>query len=56
MKKINQIKKTIERNKIEKMIKTKQYIIINSGNDLIGLMHRKTNKIYKPKFKLYVEV
>lgn len=53
---MKRIKRIIEKNKVEKMIKTKQYIIINSGNDLIGLMHRKTNKIYKPKFKLYVEV
>lgn len=53
---MKRIKRVIEKNKVEKMIKTKQYIIINSGNDLIGLMHRKTNKIYKPKFKLYVEV
>ena len=53
---MKRIKRVIEKNKVEKMIKTGQYIIINSGNDLIGLMHRKTNKIYKPKFKLYVEV
>lgn len=56
MKYINQIKKLNEKNKINKMIKTKKYIVINSGNDLVGLMNRKTNKIYKPKFKLYVEV
>ena len=56
MKKINQIKKLIEKQKIEKMIKTGQYIIINSGYELIGLMNKKTNKIYKPKCELFVEV
>ena len=39
----------------EKMIKSGNYIIIRSGNDLKGLMHRKTNKIYKPKVNLYVK-
>lgn len=53
---INKIKKIRELKKIKKMIETKNYIVINSGNDLVGLMNRKTNKIYKPKFKLYVEV
>lgn len=39
----------------EKMIKSGNYIIIRSGFDLIGLMHKKTNKIYKPKINLYVK-
>lgn len=38
----------------EKMIKSGDYIIINSGYDLIGLMDKKTNKIYKTKVKLYI--
>lgn len=39
----------------EKMIKTGDYIIIRSGNDLKGLMNKKTNKIYKPKISLYIK-
>jgi len=49
------MKSFIEKKKVEKMIKSKQYILIKSGFDLIGLMHRKTNKIYKPKINLYVK-
>jgi hypothetical protein len=52
---MERIKKTIEKNKIQKMIKSKKYIVINSGYELIGLMNRKTNKIYKPKCELFVE-
>lgn len=48
------MKTFIEKKKVEKMIKSKQYILIKSGFDLIGLMNRKTNKVYKPKVKLYV--
>ena len=44
----------IEKKKIEKMIKSKEYILITSGNDLTGLMNKRTNKIYKPKVKLYI--
>ena len=51
---MEKIKKLIEKNKIQKKIRSKQYILISSGNDLIGLMNRKTNKIYKPKVNLYV--
>lgn len=53
---MEKIKKLIEKKKVQKMFRTKQYILINSGNELIGLMNRKTNKIYKPKVDLYVEV
>ena len=53
---MNKIKKMIEKNKIQKMIKSGKYIIINSGYELIGLMNKKTNKIYKPKCELFVEV
>lgn len=49
------MKTFIEKKKVEKMIKSKEYIIIRSGNDLKGLMNRKTNKIYRPKVKLYVD-
>lgn len=53
---MKRIKKTIEKNKIQKMIKSGKYIVINSGYELIGLMNKKTNKIYKPKYELFVEV
>jgi len=53
---MKKIRKEIEKNKIKKMLRTKRYIIINSGNVLIGLMNKKTNKIYKPKVQLFVEV
>ena len=53
---MKQLKKHIEKNKIQKMIKTNNYIIIRSGFELNGLMHKKTNKIYKPKYDLFVEV
>lgn len=53
---MKRIKKTIEKNKIKKMIKSGKYIVINSGYELIGLMNKKTNKIYKPKCELFVEV
>lgn len=36
------------------MIKSGHYIVITNGNDLVGLMNRKTNKVYKPKKPLYV--
>jgi len=44
----------MERRKVEKMIKSGHYIVITNGNDLVGLMNRKTNKVYKPKKPLYV--
>lgn len=53
---MKRIKRELEKNKIKKMLRTKRYIIINSGNVLIGLMNKKTNKVYKPKYELFVEV
>jgi len=49
------MKSFIEKKKVEKMIKSGEYILIKSGFDLIGLMHKKTNKIYKPKVNLCVK-
>ena len=48
------MKNFITRKVFEKMIKSGDYIIIRSGNDLNGLMDKKTNKIYRPKIKLYI--
>lgn len=39
----------------EKMINTGDYIIIRSGNDLTCLMNKKTNKVYKPNVRLYID-
>jgi len=50
------IKIKLETEKVSKMIKTNNYIIIRSGYELKGLMDKKTNKIYKPKYDLFVEV
>lgn len=48
------MKRFIVKKIFEKMIKSGNYIIINSGCDLIGLMDKKTNKVYKPNVKLYI--
>ena len=40
--------------KVQQMIKSKKYCIMRSGDDLIGLIHTRTNEVYIPKFQLYV--
>lgn len=41
--------------KVQQMIKSKKYCIMRSGNDLIGLIHTRTNEVYIPKYSLCVE-
>lgn len=40
--------------KVQAMIKSKKYCIMRSGDDLIGLIHTRTNEVYIPKFQLCV--
>lgn len=44
-----------ELRKVQEMIKSKKYCVMTSGNILTGLMDIYTNKVYVPKYELYVE-